>query len=76
MLAAVAFEPIEDLILDRFYTELMSPERFVEMYQHDRDNIESAYPVPAPLGSKMFGYILVKTKRPRYPDLAPHFLNE
>jgi len=74
MSAVVAFEPLEDLILDRFYTELMTPERFVEMYQHDRDNIESAYPVPAPLGSKMFGYILVKTKRPRYPELGTLFV--
>ena len=71
MFAVVAFEPIETEYLDRFYTELLSPERFLEMYEHDRDNIESAHPVPAPLGSKVFGYILVRRKHPVYPLLPP-----
>ena len=71
MFAAMDFEQLENIPLDRFYTELMSPKRFLEMYEHDRDNIESARPVTAPLGSKMFGYILVKRKRPHYPHLAP-----
>lgn len=71
MSAVVAFEPLETGYLDRFYTQLVTPERFLEMYQHERDNIESARPVLAPLGSKMFGHILVKTKRPHYPRLSP-----
>ena len=65
------FELIETGYLDRFYTQLVTPERFLEMYEHERDNIESAYPVLAPLGSKSFGYILVRTKSPRYPRLPP-----
>ena len=71
MFTVVAFEPLQDLSLDRFFTQLVTPERFLEMYQHERDNIESARPILAPLGSKMFGYILVKTKRPHYPRLPP-----
>lgn len=71
MFAAVAFEPIETSYRDRFYTQLVTAERYLQMYQHERDNIESARPVLAPLGSKMFGYILVKTKRPHYPRLSP-----
>jgi len=30
--------------LDRFYTLLVTAERFVQMYQHERDNIEFARP--------------------------------
>jgi len=71
MFTVVAFEPLQDLSLDRFFTQLVTPERFLEMYQHERDNIESAQLVPAPLGSKVFAHILVKTKRPRYPRLPP-----
>ena len=71
----MAFGPIEDIKLD-WYTELLTPEHFVQMYQHDRDNIESASPVLASLDSKMFGYILVKRKRPRYPPYPLSKLNE
>jgi hypothetical protein len=65
------FELIETGYLDRFYTQLVTAERFLQMYEDERDNIESACPVLAPLGSKMFGKILVRTKRPRYPRLPP-----
>ena len=65
------FELIETEYLDRFYTQLVTPERFLEMYEHERDNIESARPVLAPLGSKALGYILVRTKLPHYPSLPP-----
>jgi hypothetical protein len=71
----MAFGPTENIKLD-WYTELLTPEHFLEMYKHDRDNIESASPVLAPLDSKMFGYILVKKKRPRHPLLPPELLNE
>lgn len=73
MLATVNFEPIETGFLDRFYTQVVTAERFVEMYEHERDNIESARPILAPLGSKRFGLILVKTKRPHYPRLPPRW---
>ena len=71
MSALVDFELMETGYLDRFYTLLVTAERFVQMYQHERDNIEFARPILAPLGSKMFGHILVKTKRPHYPRLVP-----
>lgn len=68
----MAFKPLEALTLDRFYTQLLTAEQFLQMYKHDRDNIRSARPVPAPLGSKgKLGHILVRTKRPRYPRLPP-----
>jgi len=71
----MAFAPTENINLD-WYTELLTPEHFLQMYQEDRDNIESASPVLAPLGSNMFGYILVKRKRPRYPPYSLNHLNE
>ena len=69
--SVVAFEPIVTSYLDRFYTQIVTAERFLQMYEHERDNIVSARPVLTPLGSKMFGHILVRTKRPRYPRLPP-----
>ena len=69
------FEP-QDINLDPYYTELLTPERFLQMYEHDRDNIRSARPVLAPLGSRELGYILVKRKRPRYAPLSLTDLND
>lgn len=66
----MAFEP-KDRDVHPFYIELLTPERFLQMYEHDRNNIVSARPVPAPLGSKALGYIRVQRKRPRYPLLPP-----
>jgi len=42
MTALVDFESMETGYLDRFYTLLETAERFVQMYQHERDNIEFA----------------------------------
>ena len=67
----MTFEPMHDISRDRLYTELLTPERFIEMYRNDRDNIEWARPIPAPLGSRVLGYILVRKKRPNYPPLPP-----
>lgn len=67
----MAFGPKHDITLDPVYTELLTPERYVEMYQRDRDNIESARAVPAPLGSRVLGHILVQRKRPLYAPLVP-----
>jgi len=76
MSAVVDVELMETGYLDRFYTQLVTPERFLEMYEHELDNIEFARPVLAPLGSKDFGYILVRTKYPRYPPLPPRSSNK
>ena len=72
-MARKPLEVLEAVARDRFYTELLTAEEFLKMYQDDRDNIESSRPVPAPLGSRWpeFGYILVTRKRPRYPRLPP-----
>jgi len=72
MRSTVAYKPIKALTRDQFYTRLLTAEEFLQMYNNDRDNIQSARPVPAPLGSKgTLGHILVRTKRPRYPRLPP-----
>jgi hypothetical protein len=52
--------------LDPLYDELVSAERFLEMYESERDSIESARPVPEPLGSKILGRILVRRNKPIY----------
>ena len=67
----MTFEPMRYISRDSFYTQLLTPEQFIEMYRKDRDNIEWARPVPAPLGSRVLGHILVRRKRPIYPSLPP-----
>ena len=67
----MTFEPMHYISRDRLYTQLLTPEQFIEMYLHDRDNIESARPVPGRLGSRVLGHILVRRKRPIYPPLPP-----
>lgn len=71
MHAVMSFEHKRDIALDSVYTELLTPERFVRMYERERDNIESARAIPAPLGSRRLGRILVKRKRPLYAPLVP-----
>jgi hypothetical protein len=65
----MTFEPMHDITRNPCYVELLTPERFIEMYRNDRDNIEWARPVPAPLGSRVLGHILVRRKHPIYPPL-------
>ena len=65
----MAFEPMQEVIRNPCYVELLTAEQFIEMYRHDRDNIEWARPVPAPLGSEVLGHILVRRKHPKYPTL-------
>lgn len=54
----MAFEPMQEVTRNPCYVELLTAEQFIEMYRHDRDNIEWARPVPAPLGSRALGHIL------------------
>jgi len=56
----------KDITLDPRYSELVSVERFLEIYKNERDSIESARPVPAPLGSRVLGRILVRRNKPIY----------
>ena len=68
-MCAMTFEPKHEVNRNPCYIELLTAERFIEMYRNERDNIEWARPVPAPLGSRAFGHILVKRKHPKYPSL-------
>jgi hypothetical protein len=66
ILHSMAFEANKDVSLNPVYTELLTPEHFLEMYARERDNIQSARPVASPLGSRTLGRILVQRKRPFY----------
>ncbi len=57
-------DDLNDFPMDRIYSEKVSPERFLQIYAQDKDNIESAKPLPAKLGSRSLGRILVVWKRP------------
>jgi hypothetical protein len=56
--------------LEPVYTEVVSPERFIELYKGERDNIESVKIVSGRLGSNDFGGFEVHRKRPVY---SPYF---
>lgn len=52
--------------MDEMYTETVTPEKFVEIYEKERDNIRSARVVPGKLGDRHFGKIVVERKTPVY----------
>ena len=54
----IDLEPIEK--------EVVSPRRFVDLYKEEADSIESVTIIPARLGSKGFGTLLVKWRKPVY----------
>lgn len=60
---------MQDINRNPCYIELLTAEQFIEMYRNERDNIEWARVVPAPLGSRVLGHILVRRKHPKYPTL-------
>lgn len=63
-------EPMHDINRNPCFIEMLTAEQFIEMYRNERDNIEWARPVPAPLGSRgVLGHILVRRKHPIYPPL-------
>ena len=46
------------------YSEEVTPEEYMRIYKHERDNVESVRPVSAALGSGSFGRLRVVYKRP------------
>lgn len=56
------------------YSEFLTAAEFLRLYDKDRDDIESARPVPAPLGSRHFGHIFVVRRRPIYRPLTRRFV--
>lgn len=52
--------------LEPFTTEVVTPERLIELYEGERDNIESVKILPGRLGDIDFGRFVVQRKRPLY----------
>lgn len=50
--------------LEALTTEVVTPERLIEIYEGERDNIESVKVLPGTLGSNNFGMFVVQRKRP------------
>lgn len=48
------------------HSEIVTPERYVQIFERERDNIESVKVIPGTLGSKDFGKFYVQRKRPVY----------
>ena len=57
---------LESIPLEPQYTEIVSAERFLEIYTNERENLDTAKPHPSPLGSQTLGRVLVVHKRPVY----------
>ena len=55
--------PIE---LDKFQEEILSPEKFLNLNDAERANIEYSEIIPPKIGSKDFGFIKVQYKSPVY----------
>jgi hypothetical protein len=55
--------------LDPVYSEVVTPEGFIHLYENERDMIESVRVIPGQLGSGYFGGFLVLRKRPVYAVL-------
>lgn len=52
--------------LEPFTTEVVSAERLIELYEGERDNIESVRILPSRLGGSDFGRFVVQRKRALY----------
>jgi hypothetical protein len=50
--------------LEALTTEVVTPERLIDIYKRERDNIESVRVLPGALGSNDFGKFVVQRKRP------------
>ena len=54
---------------DRDLAEEVTPEEYIEIYQTERENIGGVFVLPANWGSRNFGRILIRRKRPNYKYL-------
>jgi len=55
---------VSTIELDSFYTEEVTPAEYLRIFQHERDEIDSAQIVPPQLGQSGFGRILIIKKTP------------
>lgn len=62
--------------LEPIYSEVVSPRRFLDIYQEEQDNIESVRVLPARVGSRDFGSILVRRKSPVYASAINRYLKK
>lgn len=56
----------KELELDPIYSETMSPERFLEIFEKRENDVDSVRVLPARLGRRGFGRIIVRWKTPVY----------
>lgn len=54
------------LEMEAMYTEEVTPEEFLKIYEQEKQDIRSATVVPSRLGDRNFGKIIVERKTPVY----------
>lgn len=57
------------LDLEPAYTEVVTAERYIQLYEEERDDIESVHIIPGRLGTNDFGRFVVRRKRPIYTSI-------
>lgn len=62
-----------ELQLDPIYTETLTPERFIELYEQGLQDIKSVRVIPPKLGSFGFGKIVIRRKTPVYTAKHEHY---
>lgn len=61
-----------ELQLDPVYTEVLTPERFMELYKQGLLDIKSVTVIPPTLGGFGFGKIVIRRKTPVYTAKHEH----
>lgn len=52
------------------FVEEVTPEEFLQLYENEKENIQSVLVIPSRLGDRKFGRILIRRKRPVYQPLS------
>ncbi len=55
-----------EIQLDPVYTEILTPERFLKLYEQGLVNVKSVRVMPPKLGRQGFGGIVIQRKTPVY----------
>jgi hypothetical protein len=58
------------------FVEEVTPEEFLQIFENERDDIQSVIVVPSQFGDKKFGRILLRRKRPVYKYLGEPDIHE
>lgn len=57
---------MQTIDMSAMYTEELTPEEFLKVYEKERDDIRSATVIPSKLGDETFAKIIVERKTPTY----------